>query len=206
MIQKGFTLIELLIVVAIIAILAAIAVPNFLEAQMRAKVMKTVADMRTVANAISMYELDHHQFPITQNVSRNTGWVIDYLRREGSSFNHMGNLLSTPVTYISEVPYDYFNTTGRHAFNFTPGRRTSYVFSGVPLGAPTSFLQKWWDLMDNVQFQWNWFMESCGPDLVWWENWGSQEGKNTFYYDPTNGTISKGQIVTFEGNVSFPKF
>ena len=45
----AFTLIELLIVVAIIAILAAIAVPNFLEAQVRAKISRAKADMRSLA-------------------------------------------------------------------------------------------------------------------------------------------------------------
>ena len=192
---------------AIIAILAAIAVPNFLEAQMRAKVMKAVSDMRTIANAISIYELDHDQIPWPRRLNPDTEWVVDWILVEGVRVKHMGELLSSPIAYLSDVPYDYFNT--RQLLGSTmriPARRSSFVFSGVPHGGPTSFVQKWWDIMDHVNFQWRWFMESAGPDLVWWDNWGTSEKQNTFYYDPTNGTISKGQIVTFEGNVTFPKF
>ena len=56
--REGFTLIELLIVVAIIAMLAAIAVPNFLEAQARAKVARAKADLRTIATALESYSVD----------------------------------------------------------------------------------------------------------------------------------------------------
>ena len=55
----AFTLIELLIVVAIIAILAAIAVPNFLEAQTRSKVSRVKADMRSVATGVEAYRVDN---------------------------------------------------------------------------------------------------------------------------------------------------
>ncbi|MCC5876390.1 MAG: prepilin-type N-terminal cleavage/methylation domain-containing protein, partial [Candidatus Sumerlaeia bacterium] len=68
--RTGFTLIELLIVVAIIAILAAIAVPNFLEAQTRAKVARVNSDLRSLATAIEAYRVDNNDYPEgTDNVN-----------------------------------------------------------------------------------------------------------------------------------------
>ncbi|MBM3333640.1 prepilin-type N-terminal cleavage/methylation domain-containing protein, partial [Candidatus Sumerlaeota bacterium] len=63
-VKKGFTLIELLIVVAIIAILAAIAVPNFLEAQIRAKVVRIKTDFRNLLLAMSAYHVDWNSYPL----------------------------------------------------------------------------------------------------------------------------------------------
>ena len=60
---RAFTLIELLIVVAIIAILAAIAVPNFLEAQVRSKVSRVKSDLRSVVTALEAYAVDRNDYP-----------------------------------------------------------------------------------------------------------------------------------------------
>src|SRR5215831_2315038 len=62
--QKGFTLIELLIVVAIIGIIAAIAIPNLLNAIDRGKQKRTMADMRSIGTAIESYAVDNNVYPV----------------------------------------------------------------------------------------------------------------------------------------------
>jgi general secretion pathway protein G len=61
--KKGFTLIELLIVVAIIGIIAAIAIPNLLNAIQRGKQKRTMADMRSIATAIEAFSVDNNRYP-----------------------------------------------------------------------------------------------------------------------------------------------
>jgi len=61
--KPAFTLIELLIIIAMIAIMAGIAVPNFLHAQMRAKNAATVDEIHTLAAALEAYWIEHRAFP-----------------------------------------------------------------------------------------------------------------------------------------------
>ena len=84
--RHGFTLIELLIVVAIIGILAAIAVPNFLNAQIRAKVARAVSEERTLAEAFESYRSDFGTYPPTQATSAD--WYHGY------------RYLTTPIPYL----------------------------------------------------------------------------------------------------------
>jgi prepilin-type N-terminal cleavage/methylation domain-containing protein len=104
----AFTLIELLIVVAIIAILAAIAVPNFLEAQTRAKVSRIAADMRSLATAIEAYQLDHGTYPPSVRVNLAVTTNLTPGQLATPRINALV-ILTTPVSYISSAFPDVFN-------------------------------------------------------------------------------------------------
>jgi len=73
--DSGFTLIELLIVVAIIGIIAAIAIPNLLNAIDRSKQKRTMADIRSIGTACEEYSIDNNFYPAqaSGNVSGITG-------------------------------------------------------------------------------------------------------------------------------------
>lgn len=94
----GFTLIELLIVVAIIGILAAIAVPNFMSAMVRAKVARTQEESRVLFLALEAYRIDHNMFP------NPSGQSLDPLDLRGRFY-----ALTTPVSYMTSTPNDPFS-------------------------------------------------------------------------------------------------
>lgn len=61
--QKGFSLIELMITLVVIGLIAAIAIPNLLNAINRGKQKRTMADMRSIATAVEAYSVDNTVYP-----------------------------------------------------------------------------------------------------------------------------------------------
>jgi len=107
----GFTLIELLIVVAIIALLAAIAVPNFLEAQTRAKVSRAKNDLRTLATALETYRVDNNDYPYISDDAAGE-WIMP----AGFPHHHTSPAgLTTPMAYLTSALYDPFVFDSRDA-------------------------------------------------------------------------------------------
>jgi type II secretion system protein G len=183
MFRRAFTLIELLVVVAIIAILAAIALPNFLEAQARAKVSRSKADMRSVITAIESYRVDHNRYPPAAGVGI-------YATSTFTNPVHQRLIpLTTPISYMSVVPDDPF-----------PPSRTADGFD---------FTLPFYDTYDYVDAEnlWAksgitsggmWRLMSSGPDRVMAYGGvmpGDVSNPMGVDYDPTNGTLSAGDVV-----------
>ena len=200
--RKAFTLIELLIVVAIIAILAAIAVPNFLEAQTRAKVSRQVANMRTVIVAIEMYTIDNNVIPLCTNDAPGAGspatgvfgpnpngtWLPEEQWKVYPGFETAADGLTTPIEYITSVaPLEDIFRFG-HNFPSPLARQMMYLPSNW-YGNSTRVLQS--------NRYGAWVLRSAGPDTYYQNSMAGDYGAggwNLASYDPTNGTVSFGDI------------
>jgi len=202
--RRGFTLIELLIVVAIIAILAAIAVPNFLEAQTRSKISRTMSDMRSVGVALEVYATDYGTYPMTRfTQGAYAGWLMIHGDINVGSDGYIGSRLTTPIGYMSRLPTDYFNSRmmlGRNIdYNLGYSFWTDILKPGMSNYRTRDF-ENWFALMRShlgslFPEHPNWVLESCGPNLMWWGGQGlGNLTPDAYLYDPTNGTISHGMI------------
>ena len=190
--RKGFTLIELLIVVAIIGILAAIAIPNFLEAQTRAKVARAKAEIRNLAVSLETYYLDNNAYPppVDQDGTPQAGSLVKQAGVDVFGVGFIGPALSTPVVHQASLPGDPFGP------------------KKVPL---SEYYRKGYEY--GCRYLSFWIMTSKGPnlesdDMIETEyvdpsvgingnitDFLSQFGIGTnLEYDPTNGTISNGCV------------
>ena len=100
--MRGFTLIELLIVVAIIGIIAAIAIPNLLNSIDRTKQKRTMSDLHTIGVATEAYSIDHSAYPTAIDISALQSILQPTYTRDLPVLDGWGG----PLT-ANSVPSDY---------------------------------------------------------------------------------------------------
>ena len=205
--KKGFTLIELLIVVAIIAILAAIAVPNFLEAQVRAKVSRSKADMRTISTAIESYRVDNNAGPTDAGNGAQGVWR-PYAKPPGGPADPQPNYsigfeLTTPIAYLSSVGalVDPFKSSDISKYENDPLLRGRQYYNFSNIGYRNKIATTPYPAYPVLEkFMGDWVLMGAGPDKYVNNIPGNNKDFSSTSiprgkaYDATNGTVSNGDI------------
>jgi prepilin-type N-terminal cleavage/methylation domain-containing protein len=203
--NRGFTLIELLIVIAIILILIAIALPNFIEAQIRAKVARAEGEMKGLATALESYRTDYRRYP------PNAFFEPTQFNTFPVPVNVYGLMqLTTPVKYLTQLPLEPFVPQDGALRN---GSNGSIIIPSEPdhLHGLTYIYWSQDSLRVNGQTPTadamrvngiNWTLFSVGPDLdidtinLDPNDMGAMRINATKWaYNPTNGTKSSGDLI-----------
>lgn len=211
----GFTLVELVTCIALVCMLAALAVPNYMQAQTSSEVSRAKADLQVLQIGLEAYKVDVGAYPWMNNV----GCALRPF------FNSPGSQptlerLTTPISYLpSPAPfYDPFEAD-RHYYGST--LEDVEIAAGPPA---TEYLKQYFYHARNLKdtSTWNqslphdvdpywYFLESAGPDRHHHTMWQILNGMMTdthdnrttlskTIYDPTNGAISRGSIWVVGGS------
>jgi len=201
MIKNGFTLIELLIVVAVLGILAAIAVPNYRDAMIKSRLAVAKIDLKTLGDALQTYRIDRNIYPRKNSDMK---FFADYLLPD----------LTTPVAYINIVnvkdPFGPVNEyeepePERPAFDDSemlkalPLLKNSYTYTPYMNFADLQGLKN----LRKEAFA----LASMGPDQMDsfivdfpFPKFNRFPGESV--YNPSNGIISPGDLGFFGGDIS----
>ncbi len=202
---EAFTLIELLIVIAIILILISIALPNFLEAKVRAHVTKIRGEMHTLQIALESYRQDYEKkrtfVPSVPYIKNGggiyTSYPLPYAYRGFCKVNvtvdditvRWGlSELTSPIQYLKNLPYASFTTLGSREggnYNARPDAGSAYE--------PPYYFYKQYQVGWRESKEWS--LRDTGPDQIFNNAWMTSIAEPPMLYTPTNGTISRGDII-----------
>jgi len=171
--KKSIRTIELIVILILIILLAAIAVPNFLEAQIRAKKSKNYSPMRTLATVLESYYNDHGAYPPMRSLKDMTEKPDELEKAGGASLQTFSPVLTTPTAYIQRFENDPFSPYPLPFVYYTDGEGWMILSRG-PDGDYDINPAKIYNSSDSYQS----FSVLASPAT----------------YDPSNGTTSNGDI------------